>query len=103
MHLISGIKKDPQLPKPVIKVSIYNENDSSVDRLQFECNMNISTLNFAYYEVTWRWAESTLTLKNESSRFSFLTLTDEHFKTLGVDVSFIYTLIYKDLNQRSSI
>lgn len=81
-----GTKKDPPLPKPVVKLIMYNENETSVDRLQFECYMNISSLNFAYYEVTWRWGKSSLTLKNESSQFSSLRLTDEYFKTLGVDV-----------------
>ncbi|XP_071176210.1 von Willebrand factor D and EGF domain-containing protein-like [Mytilus edulis] len=82
-----GIKKDPPLPKPVVKPSGYNENESSVDRLQFECYMNISSLNFAYYEITWRWGISSLTLKNESSQFSNLRLTDEHFKTFGVHIT----------------
>ncbi|CAG2250788.1 unnamed protein product [Mytilus edulis] len=82
-----GIKKDPPLPQPVVKPSIYNENESSVDRLQFECYLNISSLNFAYYEVTWKWGTSSLTLKNESSQFSSLRLTDEHFKTLGVHIT----------------
>ncbi|XP_076113416.1 uncharacterized protein LOC143081066 [Mytilus galloprovincialis] len=94
-HLESkGTKKEPPLPKPVIKVSTYNVNDSSVDRVQFECYLNLSTLNFAYYEVTWRWADSILSFKNESSQFPNLRLTDKHFKTLGVYVTCTVTAFH---------
>ncbi|VDI32970.1 Hypothetical predicted protein [Mytilus galloprovincialis] len=89
-----GTKKEPPLRKPVIKASTYNKNGSSVDRLQFECYLNISTLNYAYYEVTWRWADSILSFKNESSQFSNLRLTDEHFKTLGVYVTCTVTALH---------
>lgn len=59
-----------------------------VERLYFECVMDLSRLFYKFYEVKWTWGSNqTLILKSDVNNMTNLWLKENHFHSLGTNAS----------------
>lgn len=59
-----------------------------IEKLYFECYIDMTRLTYKWYKVTWYWAENhTLSLEGNITHLKQLRLTETYFKTLGTNVS----------------
>lgn len=59
-----------------------------IERLYFECVIDLNRLSYTFYGVTWLWGGNlSLSLESSIDNMSNLLLTEDHFKTLGTNVS----------------
>lgn len=62
--------------------------DVDVERLYFECVIDLSRLSYTSYKITWQWGGNlSLSLENSVDNMDQLWLREDHFKTLGTIVS----------------